>query len=92
MQSRKDTSRHSQEKFGQECNSNIQKPFHCNFGWHIRRFSNPSMARASTTNSSDPKPPTTNVAPTVSAYAYHHGRFDYKRMPLAPMAVPCSFT
>ncbi|KAL7501936.1 LOW QUALITY PROTEIN: hypothetical protein ACHAXN_000591, partial [Cyclotella atomus] len=26
-----------------------------------------------------------NVAPNISAYAYHHGSFDYNRMPLAPM-------
>jgi hypothetical protein len=26
-----------------------------------------------------------NVAPTVSAYQYVHGAFDYNRMPLAPM-------
>jgi hypothetical protein len=26
-----------------------------------------------------------NVAPNISACAYHHGSFDYNRMPLAPM-------
>ncbi|KAL7488152.1 LOW QUALITY PROTEIN: hypothetical protein ACHAW6_014020 [Cyclotella cf. meneghiniana] len=26
-----------------------------------------------------------NVAPNVSAYAYHHGNFDHNRMPIAPM-------
>jgi hypothetical protein len=26
-----------------------------------------------------------NVAPNISAYAYHHGSFDYNQMPLAPM-------
>jgi hypothetical protein len=26
-----------------------------------------------------------NVAPNISAYAYHHSSFDYNRMPIAPM-------
>jgi hypothetical protein len=26
-----------------------------------------------------------NIAPTVSAYQYIHGAFNYKKMPLAPM-------
>jgi hypothetical protein len=32
-----------------------------------------------------------NVAPNVSAYAYHHGPFDYNRMPLAPMGCAVQF-
>ena len=32
-----------------------------------------------------------NVAPTISAYAYHHGSFDYNRMPLAPMGCAVQF-
>eukprot|EP00804_Cyclotella_cryptica_P014825 CCRYP_015027-RA/>CCRYP_015027-RA protein AED:0.12 eAED:0.12 QI:0/0/0/1/0.2/0.16/6/0/1256 len=32
-----------------------------------------------------------NVAPNVSAYAYHHGQFDYNRMPLAPMGCAVQF-
>ena len=32
-----------------------------------------------------------NVAPNVSAYAYHHGNFDYNRMPLAPMGCAVQF-
>ena len=32
-----------------------------------------------------------NVAPNISAYAYHHGRFDYNRMPLAPMSCAVQF-
>ena len=32
-----------------------------------------------------------NVAPNVSAYAYHHGQFDYGRMPLAPMGCAVQF-
>ena len=32
-----------------------------------------------------------NVAPNVSAYAYHHGSFDYNRMPLAPMGCAVQF-
>ena len=27
----------------------------------------------------------TKVSPNVSAYAHHHGQFDYNRMPLVPM-------
>jgi len=27
-----------------------------------------------------------NVAPKISGYAYHHGPFDYGRMPLAPLS------
>jgi hypothetical protein len=30
-----------------------------------------------------------NVAPNISAYAYHHCSFDYNRMPIAPMG--CQF-
>ena len=32
-----------------------------------------------------------HVAPNVSAYAYHHGNFDYNRMPLAPMGCTVQF-
>jgi hypothetical protein len=32
-----------------------------------------------------------HVAPNVSAYAYHHGNFDYNRMPLAPMGCAVQF-
>ena len=32
-----------------------------------------------------------NVAPNISAYAYHHGSFDYNRMPLAPMGCAVQF-
>ncbi len=32
-----------------------------------------------------------HVAPNVSAYAYHHGNFDYDRMPLAPMGCAVQF-
>eukprot|EP00804_Cyclotella_cryptica_P028277 CCRYP_014613-RB/>CCRYP_014613-RB protein AED:0.36 eAED:0.36 QI:0/0/0/1/0/0/2/0/471 len=32
-----------------------------------------------------------NVAPNISAYAYHHGSFDYNRMPLAPMGCADQF-
>jgi hypothetical protein len=32
-----------------------------------------------------------NVAPNISAYAYHHGSFDYSRMPLAPMGCAVQF-
>jgi hypothetical protein len=32
-----------------------------------------------------------NVAPNISAYAYHHGNFDYNRMPLAPMGCAVQF-
>jgi hypothetical protein len=32
-----------------------------------------------------------NVAPHVSAYAYHHGQFDYNRMPIAPMGCAVQF-
>ena len=32
-----------------------------------------------------------NVAPNISAYAYHHGSFDYNRMPLAPMGCEVQF-
>ena len=32
-----------------------------------------------------------NVAPKISAYAYHHGQFDYDRMPLAPMGCAVQF-
>ena len=32
-----------------------------------------------------------HVAPNVSAYAYHHGPFDYNRMPLAPMGCAVQF-
>ncbi|KAL7477858.1 hypothetical protein ACHAW6_003650 [Cyclotella cf. meneghiniana] len=32
-----------------------------------------------------------NVAPNTSAYAYHHGSFDYNRMPLAPMGCAVQF-
>ena len=32
-----------------------------------------------------------NVAPNISAYAYHHGTFDYNRMPLAPMGCAVQF-
>ena len=32
-----------------------------------------------------------NVAPNISAYAYHHGSFDYNRMPLAPMGCGVQF-
>ncbi len=32
-----------------------------------------------------------NVAPNVSAYTYHHGHFDYNRMPLAPMGCLVQF-
>ena len=32
-----------------------------------------------------------NVAPNVSAYAYHHGQFDYNRMPIAPMGCAVQF-
>lgn len=32
-----------------------------------------------------------NVAPNISAYTYHHGSFDYNRMPLAPMGCTVQF-
>jgi hypothetical protein len=32
-----------------------------------------------------------NVAPHISAYAYHHGSFDYNRMPIAPMGCAVQF-
>ncbi len=32
-----------------------------------------------------------NVAPNISAYAYHHGSFDYTRMPIAPMGCAVQF-
>ena len=32
-----------------------------------------------------------NVAPNVSAYAYHRGQFDYDRMPLAPLGCAVQF-
>jgi len=32
-----------------------------------------------------------NVAPNISAWAYHHGSFDYNRMPLAPMGGAVQF-
>ena len=32
-----------------------------------------------------------NVAPKISAYAYHHGPFDYDRMPLAPIGCAVQF-
>ena len=32
-----------------------------------------------------------NVAPNISAYAYHHGSFDYNRMPKAPMGCAVQF-
>jgi hypothetical protein len=32
-----------------------------------------------------------NVASNISAYAYHHGSFDYNRMPLAPMGCAVQF-
>lgn len=32
-----------------------------------------------------------NVAPNISAWAYHHGSFDYNRMPLAPMGCEVQF-
>jgi hypothetical protein len=31
------------------------------------------------------------VAPNILAYAYHHGNFDYNRMPLAPMGCAVQF-
>ena len=32
-----------------------------------------------------------HIAPNISAYAYHHGSFDYNRMPLAPMGCAVQF-
>jgi hypothetical protein len=32
-----------------------------------------------------------NVAPNISAYAYHHSSFDYNRMPIAPMGCAVQF-
>ncbi len=32
-----------------------------------------------------------NVAPNISAYAYHHGTFDNNRMPIAPMGCSVQF-
>eukprot|EP00804_Cyclotella_cryptica_P029656 CCRYP_019045-RA/>CCRYP_019045-RA protein AED:0.39 eAED:0.39 QI:0/-1/0/1/-1/1/1/0/453 len=32
-----------------------------------------------------------NVAPNISAWAYHHGSFDYNRMPIAPMGCEVQF-
>ncbi len=32
-----------------------------------------------------------NVSPNISAFAYHHGSFDYNRMPLAPMGCAVQF-
>jgi len=32
-----------------------------------------------------------NVAPNISAHAYHHGSFDYNWMPLAPMGCAVQF-
>ena len=32
-----------------------------------------------------------NVAPNISAYAYHHGIFDYNCMPIAPMGCAVQF-
>jgi hypothetical protein len=32
-----------------------------------------------------------NVAPNISAYAYHHGTFDYNQMPIAPMGCSVQF-
>jgi hypothetical protein len=32
-----------------------------------------------------------NVAPNISAYAYHHGSFDYNHMPIAPMGCAVQF-
>ncbi|KAL7476769.1 hypothetical protein ACHAW6_002606, partial [Cyclotella cf. meneghiniana] len=32
-----------------------------------------------------------NIAPNISAYAYHHGSFDYNRMPIAPMGCAVQF-
>jgi hypothetical protein len=32
-----------------------------------------------------------NIAPNISAWAYHHGNFDYNQMPLAPMGCAAQF-
>jgi hypothetical protein len=32
-----------------------------------------------------------NMAPNISAYAYHHGTFDYNRMPIAPIGCSVQF-
>ncbi len=32
-----------------------------------------------------------NMAPKISAYVYHHGSFDYNRMPIAPMGCAVQF-
>ncbi|KAL7483838.1 hypothetical protein ACHAW6_009477, partial [Cyclotella cf. meneghiniana] len=32
-----------------------------------------------------------NIAPNISAYAYHHGSFDYDQMPIAPMGCAVQF-
>jgi hypothetical protein len=32
-----------------------------------------------------------HVAPNISVYSYHHGTFDYNRMPLAPMGCAVQF-
>jgi hypothetical protein len=32
-----------------------------------------------------------NVAPNISAWVYHHGSFDYNRMPIAPMGCAVQF-
>ncbi|KAL7488193.1 hypothetical protein ACHAW6_013779, partial [Cyclotella cf. meneghiniana] len=32
-----------------------------------------------------------NIAPKISVYAYHHGPFDYDRMPLVPLCCAVQF-
>ena len=50
------------------------------------------MGRAVTTNNSHLEPaPAIERGPNISAWAYHHGNFDYNRMPLAPMGCEVQF-
>jgi hypothetical protein len=50
------------------------------------RFSDETLRQEITTNNTYPQSPCqSNVAPTVSAWQYVHGPFDYNKMSLAPI-------
>jgi hypothetical protein len=56
-------------------NSNIQMPFQIGVSRRRRQFPNATVGQITPTNNT----------PTVSAYQYVHGIFDYNKTPLAPL-------
>ncbi len=80
------STRESSKKSSIKSNTNIQKSLQSNNCRGRRKFPNELMGQTIATNSTHLNLlRQSNIAPTVSAYQYIHGAFDYHKMLLATM-------